>query len=123
MVTGSETKGKLFEDVISDFRLRAFLEEMLCMKCFSSCHKPNGDNSTVSFIQFFEVIANVTVNFEQINFKCKTPCQEVAIVGSMNKGVLKNFAKIARKHLCRSLFFNKFADLRPASFLRILRNF
>ena len=123
MVTGSKTKGKLFEDVISDFRLRAFLEEMFRMKCFGSCHKPNGDNSTVSFIQFFEVIANVTVNFEQINFKCKTPCQEVAIVGSMNKGVLKNFAKIARKHLCRSLFFNKFADLRPASFLRILRNF
>ena len=30
------------------------------------------------------------------------------------KGVLKNFAKFTGKHLCRSLFFNKNADLRPA---------
>ena len=85
MVTGSKTKGKLFKDVISDFRL--------------------------------------TVNFEQVNFIRKTSCQEVAITRSMNKGALKNFAKITRKHLCRSLFLNKFADLRLANFLRILRNF
>ena len=27
------------------------------------------------------------------------------------KGALENFAKLARKHLCLSLFFNKFAGL------------
>ena len=31
------------------------------------------------------------------------------------KGVLKNFAKFTRKHLCQSLSFNKVAGLRPAT--------
>ena len=31
------------------------------------------------------------------------------------KGVLKNFPKFTEKKLCRSLFFNKFAGLRPAT--------
>ena len=29
------------------------------------------------------------------------------------KGVLKNFAKFAGKHLCQGLFFNKVASLKP----------
>ena len=33
-------------------------------------------------------------------------------------GVLKNFAKFTGKHLCRNLFFNKVADLRPAILLK-----
>ena len=28
------------------------------------------------------------------------------------KGVLRNFAKFARKHFCQNLFFNKVAGLR-----------
>ena len=32
---------------------------------------------------------------------------------------LKNFAKFTGKHLCRSCFFNKVADLRPATLLKI----
>ena len=40
------------------------------------------------------------------------------------KGVLRNFAKFTRKHLCQSLFFNKVAGLRTppvaASDLRML---
>ena len=31
------------------------------------------------------------------------------------KDVLRNFAKFTEKHLCQSLFFNKVADLRPAT--------
>ena len=31
------------------------------------------------------------------------------------KGILSNFAKFTGKHLCHSLFFNKVADLRPAT--------
>ena len=31
---------------------------------------------------------------------------------SVNKDVLKNFTKFTGKHLCQSLFFNKFAGLR-----------
>ena len=34
------------------------------------------------------------------------------------KGVLNNFAKFTRKHLCWILFFNKVAVLRPATVLK-----
>ena len=34
------------------------------------------------------------------------------------KGVLRNFAKLTGKHLCRSLFFNKVAGLRPGTLLK-----
>ena len=36
----------------------------------------------------------------------------------VRKGVLRNFAKFTRKHLCQSLFFNKVAGLRPATLLK-----
>ena len=36
----------------------------------------------------------------------------------MKKGVFTNFAKFTRKYLCQTLFFNKVADLRPATFLK-----
>ena len=34
------------------------------------------------------------------------------------KGVLRNFAKFTRKHMCRSLFLNKVAGLRSATLLK-----
>ena len=34
------------------------------------------------------------------------------------KGVLRKFAKFTGQHLCQSLFFNKFAGLRPATLLK-----
>ena len=34
------------------------------------------------------------------------------------KDVLKNFAEFIGKHLCKSLFFNKFACLIPATLLK-----
>ena len=34
------------------------------------------------------------------------------------KGVLKNFEKFTKKHLCVSLLFNKVAGLRPATLLK-----
>ena len=37
---------------------------------------------------------------------------------SVKKGVLRNFAKLAGKHLCHRLFFNKVADLRPATLFK-----
>ena len=36
----------------------------------------------------------------------------------MRKGVLRNFAKFTRKHLCQSLFLNKVAGLNPATLLK-----
>ena len=37
---------------------------------------------------------------------------------SVEKGVLRNFAKFTGKDLCQSLFFNKDAGLRPATLLK-----
>ena len=37
---------------------------------------------------------------------------------SVKKGVLTNFAKFTGKDLCQSLFFNKIAGRRPATFLK-----
>ena len=34
------------------------------------------------------------------------------------KGVLENFSKFTRKHLCKGLFFNNFASLGPAHLLK-----
>ena len=34
------------------------------------------------------------------------------------KGFPRNFAKLAGKHLCQSLFFNKVAGLGPATLLK-----
>ena len=34
------------------------------------------------------------------------------------KGVLRNFAKFAGKHLCQSPFLNKVAGIRPATILK-----
>ena len=35
-------------------------------------------------------------------------------------GVLRDFAKFTGKHLCKSLFFNKVAGLRPATLLNLI---
>ena len=32
---------------------------------------------------------------------------------TVKKGVVRNFVKFTGKHLCRGLFFNKVAGLRP----------
>ena len=37
---------------------------------------------------------------------------------SIKKGILRNFTKFTGKHLCKSLFFNKVAGLRPAILLK-----
>ena len=37
---------------------------------------------------------------------------------SLRKGIVWNFAKFTRKHLCQSLFFDKVAGLRPATLLK-----
>ena len=36
---------------------------------------------------------------------------------SVKKGALKNFVKFTETHLCRCLFFNKLAGVRPATLL------
>ena len=40
--------------------------------------------------------------------------KEAATRGNCENGVLRNFTKFTRKHLCQSLFWTKVAGLRPA---------
>ena len=44
----------------------------------------------------------------------RSSCPEVFC----KKGFLESFTKFTGKHLCQSLFFNKDADLRPATLLK-----
>ena len=44
----------------------------------------------------------------------RSSCPEVFC----KKGALKNLAKLTGKHLRQSLFFNKVAGVRPATFLK-----
>ena len=37
---------------------------------------------------------------------------------SLREGVLRNFAKFTRKHLCQGLFFNKVAGLEACNFIK-----
>ena len=46
------------------------------------------------------------------------PCRRSQRRCSVRDGVLKNFAKLAGKHLYQSLFFNKVAGLSPATLLK-----
>ena len=50
----------------------------------------------------YEIILSMIVNSEAVTQRC-----------SVKKRVLRKFAKSRGKHLCQSLFFNKFASLRP----------
>ena len=43
----------------------------------------------------------------------------IGLCRSARKGVLRNFAKPIGKHPCLSLFLNKVAGLRPATFLKM----
>ena len=44
--------------------------------------------------------------------------QEAVVRRCSVKGVLRNFAKFTGKHMCQSLFLNKFAGFRPAFLLK-----
>ena len=58
----------------------------------------------------YEKICQVTLNF------CFSRSSRLEVF--CRKDFLRHFAKFAGKHLCQSLCFNKFADLRPATLLK-----
>ena len=63
---------------------------------------------------FCEFIRFLTIFFTQHFLKTRNSRQEVFC----KRGVLRIFAKLTGKHLCRSLFFNKVAGLRSATSLK-----
>ena len=52
--------------------------------------------------------------FGGLRISLRSSCSEVFC----KKGVLKNFTKLIRKHLCQSLFLNKVAGLKPVTLLK-----
>ena len=62
----------------------------------------------------FSLIKKLIYQLQKHENKDRSSCPEVFC----DKGVLRNFAKFAGKHLCQSLFFNKVAGLRPATLLK-----
>ena len=61
-----------------------------------------------------EFSVNVVLNYSCQNTQYKKQPRD--IFGK--KGVIKNFAKFKRKHLCQSLFFNKTAAFRTVTLLK-----
>ena len=62
-----------------------------------------------AFRLFFSTIYLVSIIYLFRSSRPKVYCK---------KGVLGKFAKFTGKHLCQTLFFNKVADLRPATLLK-----
>ena len=61
--------------------------------------------------QFQDILSNVSPLLDDERSSSHWRC-------SLKKGVLEFFAKFTGKHLCQNLFFNKVADLRPATLLK-----
>ena len=69
-----------------------------------------GHGSYEMIIKFFNFHVNMAV-YAGNNSSSRQTC-------SIKIDILKNFAKFTGKHLCQNLFFNKVADLMPASLLK-----
>ena len=67
--------------------------------------------------QLFLEYLHLWINFFKNAQICKTTRSSHRSCAIKN-GVLKNFTKFTRKHLCQSLFFNEFARLTPATLLK-----
>ena len=67
------------------------------------------------FFGILDLYQNISQNIWQIPFGRFRSSHHKC---SMKKGVLRNFTKFTRKHLCQSLFFNKVATLRPTTLLK-----
>ena len=111
--------------------------------CFSMDIKKTEYRSTFVLLQNNDFNINL-VSYLRHSFKLCNPknffkvCFTTTNYDNFNqqfckKVILNNFVKFTGKHLCHSIFLNKVADLRPASFLKrysgtgaflwILRNF
>ena len=69
--------------------------------------------SEVPYISKIQILLSLNVWCSQ-----QTHLQKQPQVVFYKKGVVRNFAKFTRKHLCQSLSFNRVADLRPGSLFK-----
>ena len=102
----------------------SFCLDLTQVACLTSYRPPLGLAYLWSFEKAFKKLLRIFIQVNQILQK-QTP--EVFY----KKGVVRNFTKFTRKHLCQSLFFNKVAGLQlylkrdsaTGVFLWILWNF
>ena len=98
----------------------------ICKKCVQWPHQKYL-NIGLFLLDCLHYLKTIT-HFHSINHKhlekgryLRSSCPDVFC----KKGVLKNFANFAGKHLCQSLYFNKFAGLThscfPVNFAKFLR--
>ena len=71
-------------------------------------------SSIVTFYVLDRIFEQIYLDITSNTVKLRKSRPEVFF----QKGVLRNFAKFIRKHLCQCLFFNKVVDLRPAILLK-----
>ena len=98
----------------SDLTTRLLLYYMEKPESINCCIVYYGSWHTLKFFFFFTLWPNILAFIEEYISTNKSSRPEVFC----EKGVLKNFTKVTGKHLCQSLFFNKVADLRPATLLK-----
>ena len=85
-------------EMFSSGPLKVFLATLFLHICFYFvCAKKEKENLTLRIVSIFRSSRPGGVRW---------------------KGFLRNFAKFTGKHLCRSLFFNTVAALRPATLLK-----
>ena len=82
---------------------------------------------------FWSVFSYIWTEYEDLLYQYHWPFQKQPPQALYKKGILKKNTKFTGKCLCQSLFFNKFAGLRPAVLVKnrlaqlfslwILRNF
>ena len=104
-ITSSDTQGSIVGPIVFNLFYVIFSMSMEIINPFESI---------TPFLYPLKTSENLTVFLcFQGEEKVGSSRQEVLC----EKGVLRNFTKFTRKHLCRSLFFNKVAGLRRRCFL------
>ena len=86
-----------------------FLCSALKSLCFSALTQSLINYHELKFIYLFKLLFTFDLHllYRSSHRRC-----------SIKKGVLKNFTKFTGNHMCQNLFFNKVADLRPATLLK-----
>ena len=82
-----------------------------------------GSETLYEYNSIFCGISSATTGFLIVVLNRGDHCKELFRTSprrcSVKKGALKNFAKLTRRQLCQSLFFNKVPGLRPATLLKM----
>ena len=98
---------------------KMFLTKTTCLIKFYKIVTHNGVKTShlriQTFIKYIKTNQEQTKKINVLPVISKSKCHAEVFC---KKGVLKSLTKFTGKHLCQSLFFNKVADFRNATFLK-----